>query len=568
MSSKAALLWDESYLWGIMSFKAFRGLGLGFELVNSEDIRSGRLEEFKAIYVPGGWASNKLEALGAEGADRIREFVSNGGSYISICGGAGLATSEGLGLLQIKRKPLKERVPSVSGKVKVNLRSHPIWEEIEDPVFTLWWPSQFVIGDDVAAIASFGEATAEAFSSDLNVGDMKAVGWEEAESAYGLNLDPAKMAGDPIVVEGTYGRGRVIASLIHFDSPGCRNGARVLENIWEHLGLERTKAIKEVLTEPKGAVYEIARELHDFGERNFLWFERGPLIQWRRGIRGFEYFTLYTLVKELSAWGMEAQAEGYAELKNMLGEFSARARRLLLLERWAFQKGEAITFSNARDEEIRSLRSELFGSRKSYGGFFKELLARADKLLYEKLKGGTKLMDKRGAGDEGLIHVYTGEGKGKTTASVGLALRAASRGLRVLFAQFMKERCGGEIEALERAGVDTMVFDKVLSPRFHPEVRPEELYAEARRAFETLSPVLKNYDLAVLDEFVTMISRGVVPEEEATEFVKNKPAGVELVLTGRGAGKHVIESADLVTKMDCLKHYYQNDVRARPGIEY
>lgn len=567
MSSKAALFWDESYLWGIMLYKALRGMGLDFELVNSEDIRSGRLGEFKVLFVPGGWASNKLEALGAEGAERIREFVTDGGSYIGICGGAGLATSEGVGLLEVKRKPLKERVPSLSGKVRVNLQTHPIWEGIEDPVFTLWWPSQFVIGGDLTVIASFGEATDEAFSSDLNIGDMRAIGWEEAESVYGINLDPVKMAGDPLVVEGACGHGKVIASLVHFDSPGCRNGGRVLENLLGYLGLERTVATQEALPKPEGAIYEIAKELHDFGKRNLLWFERGPLIQWRRGIRGFEYFTLYTLAKELSIRGIDPQAEGYAGLEDMLGKFTFRARRLLLLERRALQKGEAITFSNAQDDEILSLRRELFGDRKSYGGSFKDLLSRIGALLYEQLKRSMKAQDESRTGDMGLIHVYTGGGKGKTTASVGLALRAKSKGLRVLFAQFMKEG-GGEAAALGSAGVDVMVFEKVRSPRFHPNVGPEELGAEARRALTTLSPVLKNYNLAVLDEFVTLISKGIISEDEAVEFIKDKPSGLEMVLTGRGAGERLIESADLVTQMEPIKHYFREGVRARPGIEY
>ena len=87
-SSGIALFWDESFLWGIMAYKALRAAGLSFELINSDDIRKGRIREYRMLFVPGGWASNKLKALGNEGVDEIRKFVADGGNYLGICGGA------------------------------------------------------------------------------------------------------------------------------------------------------------------------------------------------------------------------------------------------------------------------------------------------------------------------------------------------------------------------------------------------------------------------------------------------------------------------------------------------
>ncbi|NTU42844.1 MAG: biotin--protein ligase, partial [Nitrospirales bacterium] len=129
-ASEAVLLWDESFLWGIMAVKALKAAGLPFGIITADEIRKGGLAKSKLLFVPGGWASNKLKALGEEGATEIRRFVSAGGNYLGFCGGAGLATQDGLGLLTVKRKPTKERVPSFSGRINLNLNDHPIWNNI------------------------------------------------------------------------------------------------------------------------------------------------------------------------------------------------------------------------------------------------------------------------------------------------------------------------------------------------------------------------------------------------------------------------------------------------------
>lgn len=82
-----ALLWDESFLWGVMAWRALKAAGLPFDLLRSEDIRQGALSRYRMIFVPGGWASNKISALGEGGREEIRRFVATGGSYLGICGG-------------------------------------------------------------------------------------------------------------------------------------------------------------------------------------------------------------------------------------------------------------------------------------------------------------------------------------------------------------------------------------------------------------------------------------------------------------------------------------------------
>jgi cob(I)alamin adenosyltransferase len=169
---------------------------------------------------------------------------------------------------------------------------------------------------------------------------------------------------------------------------------------------------------------------------------------------------------------------------------------------------------------------------------------------------------------KGLLQVYTGDGKGKTTSAVGLAVRARSRGLRVLFAQFMKSGPGGETEILKEIGVEVIRFERVLSPHFHPEADRGEIRREALEALAELAAMLPRFDLAVLDEFNNLLSRDLITMEEAEEFLRAKPEGLELVLTGRGAPEELIALADQVTEMKDIKHPSRAGVPAREGIEY
>jgi len=98
-----ALLWDESFLWGVMAVRALREAGLPFNLLRSEEIRKDAFFRYRMIFVPGGWASNKIRTQGEGGREEILSFVAAGGSYLGICGGAGLATQNGLGFLPIRK---------------------------------------------------------------------------------------------------------------------------------------------------------------------------------------------------------------------------------------------------------------------------------------------------------------------------------------------------------------------------------------------------------------------------------------------------------------------------------
>ncbi len=173
--------------------------------------------------------------------------------------------------------------------------------------------------------------------------------------------------------------------------------------------------------------------------------------------------------------------------------------------------------------------------------------------------------------NKGLIHIYTGDGKGKTTAAVGLVIRAKSRGLRTLFVQFFKENhSSGESLILEDISIETIIFDKVRSPLFHPSIDKNLLKDEIGKALNYLKDIFSEarHDLIVLDEFICLITEGLLSEDEAVNFIKNKPDNLELVLTGRGADEKIMSIADYVTYMQKIKHPYINNIKGRKGIEF
>jgi cob(I)alamin adenosyltransferase len=172
--------------------------------------------------------------------------------------------------------------------------------------------------------------------------------------------------------------------------------------------------------------------------------------------------------------------------------------------------------------------------------------------------------------DKGLVHIYTGEGKGKTTSAIGLAIRARSRGKRVLFAHFFKERDSlSEISLLEQMGISTIIFDTIKSPFFYPTISRDYLRAETIKALELIKHICSEQrpDLVVLDEFICLVSENVLSEQEAMSFITEKPAKIEIVLTGRGATDGIIRLADYVTNMQNIKHPFDRGVPARKGIE-
>jgi cob(I)alamin adenosyltransferase len=173
---------------------------------------------------------------------------------------------------------------------------------------------------------------------------------------------------------------------------------------------------------------------------------------------------------------------------------------------------------------------------------------------------------------KGLIHVYTGHGKGKTTASFGLAMRAAGHGKSVLILQFLKSRTknSGEITAARKCGIKVVKFKGQTAPIFDPSVTKSQLKKAVKEAIEYSIEEIKShkYDLIVLEEFNNVLGNGYAPPATLKRIVTSKPDDLELVFTGRNAPDELLELADYVTEMRMLKHPADNGIMARKGIEF
>lgn len=169
---------------------------------------------------------------------------------------------------------------------------------------------------------------------------------------------------------------------------------------------------------------------------------------------------------------------------------------------------------------------------------------------------------------QGFVQVYTGEGKGKTTAALGLALRAVGAGLKVYIGQFIKNTDYSEIKALQRLG-DQITLAQYGRGCFLLTALCQADIDAARQGLVTLEQALTSgtYDLVIADEANVAVALHLLREDDLLALIDRRPPQVELVLTGRGAPSRVLARADLVTEMRSLKHYYDQGVLARKGIE-
>lgn len=168
---------------------------------------------------------------------------------------------------------------------------------------------------------------------------------------------------------------------------------------------------------------------------------------------------------------------------------------------------------------------------------------------------------------KGYIQVYTGNGKGKTTAAIGLAIRAAGAGLTVFIGQFLKQGDYSEIKALSKfENITVKQFGMGKFVRGNPS---DEERLAAEKGYGQMKTLLKkgSYDVVIIEEGNVAVSCGLISEEDLLSLMALKPNHVELIITGRGAAEAVMDRADLVTEMVEIKHYYSSGVMARVGIE-
>lgn len=173
---------------------------------------------------------------------------------------------------------------------------------------------------------------------------------------------------------------------------------------------------------------------------------------------------------------------------------------------------------------------------------------------------------------KGLIIVHTGNGKGKTTAAMGLAFRAVGQGLRVLMLQFIKgDRKYGELESVKKFGPDFKI--QPLGKGFicsNSKLTDEEIAENISQSWEhAKNEILTDkYDMIILDEINYVISYKLIPVEEVLAMLEDRPERLHIVMTGRDAHEKIIDRADLVTEMKEIKHPYSKGIKAQKGIEF
>lgn len=172
----------------------------------------------------------------------------------------------------------------------------------------------------------------------------------------------------------------------------------------------------------------------------------------------------------------------------------------------------------------------------------------------------------------GLIHIYCGDGKGKTTAAMGLGMRAAGRSKKVLLTQFLKSNKTGELNSIEKLSEFFHVVKGVPAKKFVWNMNEEEkleVKKEHTNRFRevTKKAIEEEYDLLILDEVIATINRDFVMLNEVIDFLKNKPKGLEVVMTGRNPKEELIELADYVSEIKAIKHPYNKGIKSRVGIE-
>lgn len=175
--------------------------------------------------------------------------------------------------------------------------------------------------------------------------------------------------------------------------------------------------------------------------------------------------------------------------------------------------------------------------------------------------------------NEGFVQIYTGNGKGKTTAAIGQGIRAYGNGLKVIMVQFLKSGRTGELNTVDELGENFEIFRFEKRRGFVwtlTEEEKEEVKKEVKVAYNFIIDILENSkcDMLIIDEVMGVLKNEFLSVEEVIELIDKKPKNVELIMTGRNVPKEIVDRANLVTEMKEIKHYYKEGVPARKGVEF
>lgn len=414
--SSIFLLWDDSQIWGLLAWRALAHFGLPFKVVTAAQVAGGLLSaESPAVLVaPGGTARRKFEHLGEAGVAAVRAYVAGGGSYLGFCGGAGLGLTgpHGLGLCPWKRRAFTDRLQHfVSGHMRVTRAGATGLAPAglpTQPLLPVWWPARFEPGDEpeVRVLAAYAAPGPDFWVADLPLAAVPRGPLEDLETQYGLAIWPHSMAGQPCMVEGTFGQGRYLLSYSHLETPASAEANAWLAHILEVLGgAESGKAAPAQAGPvpawdldalplawppgPAGAALFKARTvlggLIRQGMDHLLLFSRTPwLLGWRQGIPGAALGSLLAMLAQAQALPPTPAAAEFWEARHAafseaLDLFAHGLSGYLLAERLAMTLGDSEAGLN--HDLLRAQRAALFGPPMAPAGLFGPLFTDVDELL-------------------------------------------------------------------------------------------------------------------------------------------------------------------------------------------
>lgn len=356
------VLWDASYLWGLMAWRAINALGIPCGLVSAQEIAQGALigKQCKLLIVPGGSARLKAAALGMRGKEAIREWLDQGGIYLGFCGGAGLAlTNDFLGICPWKRRTCKDRASGlISGYLSAKADSRQI-------LLPVWWPARFEPDDGVDKVHIL--ATFAGTGSDLWLGDRKISNYQELP------------CGEPLIIRGAYGKGGYILSYAHLETPASTDANSLLASMLEeYLAFSISQVnIPQWHISPDQGYEGISRNIYEliqYGALLELMYPRLPwLWGWRNPMPGIILNHLLAMTCELDQLGEASDNNWYEKAKDQIADFAGKARPIM--RSFAEFAGHA--------KHLERERSLIFGDPMRGGGMAGRILADLECKLHE-----------------------------------------------------------------------------------------------------------------------------------------------------------------------------------------
>ncbi len=413
------VLWDTSYIWGLMVLHTLQGMGVPHSVVSCNEITHGALSGKPALLlVPGGTASLKYQALGDAGCEAIRQFVADGGNYLGFCGGAGFGLSHdhGLNLCPWGRATYSDRMQHlVSGHMLCKVTEHSLSPHMPSLSLPIWWPGRFAPETErtehkdgaVHVLAKYHKPGQDFSFADIDISSLPPATFDQWQDVYGVNMRVDFLQDQPCVIAGNYGKGRYVLSYSHLETPNSPEANAWLAKLLQELGqvqpqqnispewhLDKLPQHWELTAETAllFAARDGVKKLLTLGKEHHLLFQRKPwLCGWRTGIPGGALNNLYTTLCTILSLPPSPEALSFwQEHKNvfskLLPPFLLGVEGYLLAERLATTL--SVPMPHAINRNLLKKQQEmLFGTVMHSGGAHKELLQLADALLFILLQG-------------------------------------------------------------------------------------------------------------------------------------------------------------------------------------